>query len=87
MLLQVEITHRIAWRRNRAEGGSCTQQTIDAATLLGSGALTCRVGCSGNIGAMTYFCTDFSESENWSAGERTYTYDFGTTVPSFFEAS
>ena len=53
--------------------------------------LLCRVGCSGDIGAMTYFCTDFSESENWSAGERTvilsYIYDFSTAVPSFFEAS
>ena len=82
ILFQVQITHRIAWRRNRAEGGSCTLATIDAQTLLPSGGyLTCQRGCSGNIGNFSYYCTDFSVTDNWSAGERTYTYTF--SGPSF----
>ena len=85
--LQVEITHRIAWRKTHTQ---CTQASIDAATLLdrGSGRLVCRSGCSGNIGDLSYFCTDFSETDNWSAGERTYSYNFTTvTTQLFFEAS
>ena len=88
----MEITHRVAWRRDTTEGGMCNQTSIDAsATLLGGGSahLECRSGCSGNIGNMSYFCTDFSEIDNWSAGERTYiTYKFSTvTAQPFFEAS
>ena len=87
---QVEITHRIAWRRNRADtGGYCSQATIDSRTLLGSGntlTLNCRVGCTGQVGYMSYYCTDFSITENWSAGQRTYIYNFGTDLP-YFEVS
>ena len=81
-LFQVQITHRIAWKRSSSEGGTCTQATIDTQTLLLSGGqLTCQSGCSGNIGDLSYYCTDFSVTDNWSAGERTYTYNF--TEPSF----
>ena len=82
LLLQVQVIHRIAWRRDRSEGGRCTQATIDAQTLLPSGGqLACQSGCSGTIGNFSYYCTDFSVTDNWSAGERTYTYNF--TGPSF----
>ena len=27
---------------------------------------------------MTFYCTDYSSSEDWTAGERTYTYNAGS---------
>ena len=45
----------------------------------------CRSGCSGTVGSMSYLCTDFSVTDNWSAGERTYEHDFGSSL--YFEAS
>ena len=46
-MFQVEITHRIVWKRSSTEG-NCAQATIDAQTLLPSGGqLTCQSGCSG----------------------------------------
>ena len=81
----MQITHRIAWKRDSSEGGMCTQATVDAqSTLLGGNSiyqLACQRGCSGNIANFSYYCTDFSIIDNWSAGERTYTYNF--TEPSF----
>ena len=79
------MTHRIAWRRSSSEGGRCTQSTIDNRVLLGGGTLSCRTGCSGNIGTLTYYCTDFSTAEDWSAGERTQIYDASGLT--YFEAS
>ena len=81
------MTHRIAWRRSAGDSFSCTQAKIDAQTLLGSGSgsLVCRSGCSGTVGSMQYYCTDFSTTEDWSAGQRSYLYN-ATGVTSF-EAS
>ena len=83
--LQIEISHRIAWRRSSSTGGSCSQNTIDSRTLIGGGTLSCRSGCSGSVGSMSYYCTDFSTSEDWSAGERSYVYN--TNGASYLEAS
>lgn len=74
---QVEITFRIAWRRSSGSN-FCDSSTITSRTLLGYGALTCRSGCSGSIGSLTYYCTDYSSTEDWSAGERTYNYNAGS---------
>ena len=46
----------------------------------------CQSGCSGVIGSMDYYCTDFDLTEDWATGERTYTADIGTGV-TYFEAS
>ena len=85
---QVEISHRIAWRRSSSSAFGCDSSTISSMLLIGggSGVLTCRVGCSGNVGTMQYYCTDFSDSEDWSTGERSYTYTFASGV-TYFEAS
>ena len=81
-MLQIEITHRIAWRRSNYY---CTQATIDAQQLLGAGSLVCQSGCSGTVGSMQYYCTDFSTTENWSAGQRSYIYNAAGVTS--FEAS
>ena len=83
----MQITHRLAWRRG-TNAGSCTQADIEAGTILqgdGGGSLWCHSGCTGSISAITSHCTDFSVIGDWSAGERTYVYNFDTAV-SYFEA-
>lgn len=82
----MEITHRIAWRRDSRQGGNCTNVAIDDKTLLGTGDLVCQVGCNVTVGSMTYFCNDFSETNNWSAGQRTYERNIGKSL-TYFEAS
>ena len=63
------VTHRIAWQRGTA---FCDASTVSAGTLIGrSGYFSCTVGCSGNLGSVQFQCTDFSVSEDWSAGQGT----------------
>ena len=83
--MQVFITHRIAWRRDTSEG-MCSRETIEMENLIGRGSLICQTGCTGTIGTLNYYCTDYSEVDNWSAGERTYTYTFSNRSVMFFEA-
>lgn len=80
-VLQIEITHRVAWRRGTAY---CDQTTIASNSLISGGNLYCQSGCSGSVGSMAFYCNSYSTSEDWSAGENTYMYDTrGVTV---FEA-
>ena len=68
--------YRIAFRRS--SGHSCTENSILNDTLLqGEGTLQCLIGCNGSITQMSYYCTDFSETEDWTTGTRTVTY----TIP------
>ena len=67
--LQIEISFRIAWRRGSA---LCDQSTIDSQALIGGGSLSCTSGCVGTLGDMSFYCTDYSETEDWTAGGRTY---------------
>jgi len=71
----VEISYRISWRRSSGAGGSCS---TTGSLLSGQGNLVCQYGCSGTITPMSYYCTDFSISEDWSFGERTIVYNFGS---------
>ena len=83
--LQIEITHRVAWRASRHQF-YCDQTTISSQALLpGEGNLVCQSGCSETVGNMSFYCTDFSTSEDWTTGGRTYTYN-ATGITSF-EAS
>ena len=83
--MQIEITHRVAWRRSAGSSFYCDSTTITSNRLLsGEGSLQCRSGCGGTIGSMSYYCTSYSVTEDWSAGERTYTYNTGGV--SSFEA-
>ena len=79
------VTHRIAWRRDSTAGGDCDANTTATGTLLGEGTLVCRSGCSGNIGTLQYQCTDFSVTDNWSAGQGSNEMNLTSVVS--FEAS
>ena len=81
--IQITITHRIAWRRGTA---FCDASTITSGRLIGeAGSLNCQIGCRGRVGSMQFQCTDFSETEDWSSGQRTYNYDMSEV--DYFEAS
>ena len=84
--IQIIITHRIGWRRTFSSATFCDESTIASGRLIGQGGtLQCRTGCSGGLGSMQFQCTDFSETEDWSSGQRTYTYDISGV--DYFEAS
>ena len=88
-MLQIMITHRIAWRRSWSANTECNETHKDTTTLFYASAhdnLNCIEGCSGVVGEMTFFCTDFSIFEDWVTGERSYIYNIGTAV-TYFEAS
>ena len=72
----MEIFFHISWRRSSAEGGSCSSTTVQNGNLIGSGSLTCQSGCSGTVGSLTFQCTDFSATEDWSYGQNTIYYTF-----------
>ena len=81
--LQIEITHRVAWRASFG-GFYCNQTTITSRNLIGGGTLSCESGCNGTIGSMSFYCTDFSTSGDWTTGGRTYIYN--ATGITYFEA-
>ena len=83
LLLQIVVTHRIAWRRGTA---FCDTSTIASGNLIGAGgSFTCMTGCSGSLGSTQFQCTDFNVDEDWSAGQGSNTVTLSGV--SYFEAS
>ena len=87
---QIEIFQRLAWRRNYQHSDLnffCTEADKNTTKLFGERhSIVCRVGCTGVIGTVDVYCTDFSVQENWFSGTRKYTHNLGETVTGF-EAS
>ena len=79
----MEITFHVSWRRSSRAGGGCSATTITNGNLIGQGQLVCQYGCPSRvrISSMLYRCTDFSEAEDWSYGERRLAYNFSGTAP------
>ncbi|XP_071124630.1 integrin beta-like protein C [Mytilus edulis] len=72
---QIEINYRVAFRRS-AGSHMCDENTIDNGTInSGEGTLTCLKGCSGSITTMSYYCTDFSDIEEWTTGTNSVKYN------------
>ena len=74
----MEIFFHISWRRDTA---FCNQSVIDSGNLIGqSDNIDCQHGCSESpIANVTFICTAYSIEENWSFGERRFTYMFNET--------
>ena len=83
--MQIRFFHRIAWRRT-ATTNFCTSSDIGTDKLFGTGDLVCASGCSGLVGNLSYFCTDFSVLEDWVSGERSFTYNISDPNLIIFEA-
>lgn len=75
-LVPVEITQRFGWRRDYSPETHCDDHVISAGNLTGaSGDLVCQSGCpiSGKtLSSVQVYCTDYSVSNNWMVGERSY---------------
>jgi hypothetical protein len=76
--VEVQFTARWSWRRSSY---GCTDSTISSGTLLGpASGIICDVGCaySGeSIGTTNFYCTKYNVAEDWTLGEKIWTY----TVP------
>ncbi|XP_076109824.1 integrin beta-like protein C [Mytilus galloprovincialis] len=71
---QIEINYRVAFRRSG--GHMCDVKTLENNTLLqGEGSLQCIKGCFGSITTMSYYCTDFSDPEDWTTGTNSVKYN------------
>ncbi len=81
LCIQIEITHRMSWRRSAYY---CDQNTINNRQLIGGGYLYCSRGCRWYLGSLSFYCTDYSVAEDWSSGERTWQVNVGK--PSNFQA-
>lgn len=54
----------------------CDVKTLENNTLLrGEGSLRCIKGCFGSITTMSYYCTDFSDPEDWTTGTNSVKYN------------
>ncbi|PIK60264.1 hypothetical protein BSL78_02826, partial [Apostichopus japonicus] len=64
---QIEISYRMSWRRSWGSQHNCTDEHIAGGNLLdGEGSLQCN--CYGLNQQLSYVCTDFSETEDWTSG-------------------
>ena len=76
----------MGWRRSWNGQTECNTADIGTTRPFGFGNMMCTTGCSGSLGNLTFYCTDFDTIEDWLVGERTYTVNIGTSV-SYFEAT
>ena len=71
---------RIAWRRSY-QRTYCDDDVKESGELIGpsdAGTLNC-VDCSEDkirVGDVYFYCTDYSETEDWSSGTRSYSFTF-----------
>ena len=74
----MEVFFHISWRRSSV---FCNQSVIDSGNLIGqSDNIDCLHGCSESpIANVTFMCTAYSIEEDWSFGERQFTYTFNET--------
>ncbi|XP_071964990.1 uncharacterized protein [Antedon mediterranea] len=72
---QIDVSWRISWRRGRQH---CDENTIANELLSsGEGSLSCTSGCSGGV-SLSFYCTDFSVSEDWTSGVNSVTFSAGS---------
>ncbi|XP_076095373.1 uncharacterized protein LOC143066264 [Mytilus galloprovincialis] len=90
---EILITFRVSWRRSFNEGTHCDANTKLKNQLIGSdtGDMVCLQGCrygsfrSNIIGSMRFYCTDFSDQEDWTSGESTLVYTFPESSNHFYQ--
>lgn len=64
----------------------CDENIIDNGTLIsGEGTLQCLKGCMGSITTMSYYCTDFSDTEKWTTGTNSIKYNLPTSSDNLYQ--
>lgn len=82
-VFQIELNYRVAFRAS--SGHTCDANTIRNGTLLsGEGSLQCVKGCSDTITTMSYYCTDFSATEDWTSGTNSVKYNLSASSNNLF---
>ncbi|CAC5400899.1 unnamed protein product [Mytilus coruscus] len=84
---QIEITYKLSFRRDYG-GHSCKVYDMfnSDVTFGGGGQLECYTGChSASLADMSYYCTDFSEKDNWTYGQRTVNVSLPTTSDNIYQ--
>jgi len=75
-LVPVEITQRFSWRRSHTPRTHCDDHVISSGNMTGdTGNLVCDSGCQTayeDLGSVQVYCTDYSVSNDWMVGERSY---------------
>ncbi|KAL3837113.1 hypothetical protein ACJMK2_022494, partial [Sinanodonta woodiana] len=78
----IQMTYRMSWRRSFSSNHYCNSSHSSSNELRpGEGSLICSQGCSGIVTDLAYRCTDFSETEDWTTGTRTFLYNLTTPSP------
>ncbi len=86
-MVQIEIFHRLSWRRSTPWTNHATCFPGNDSLLDAQGHLICVTGCSGVVSDTTFYCTDQNLIEDWVTGTRTYFYTLNTTdISTGFEA-
>lgn len=81
---EVIVDYRISWRMTYSSNLVCDASTIQSGTPVpGEGYLECFSGCSGNLGNLSYQCTDYSTIEDWSSGKGRITAVLDNAVAEF----
>ncbi|CAG2206265.1 unnamed protein product [Mytilus edulis] len=74
-IFQIEITYRFAFTRSSNVAFFCDENAIKNRTLLAGGEnIQCQSGCAGIITKNYLYCTDFSETEDWTIGVMNFKY-------------
>lgn len=84
---QFEITYKVSFRRDYGSH-SCTVNDLfnSDVTFGGGGQLICYSGCnSASLADMSYYCTDFSEKDNWTYGQNTVNVSLPTTSDNIYQ--
>ncbi|XP_053395504.1 uncharacterized protein LOC123523715 isoform X3 [Mercenaria mercenaria] len=68
---QITVNFRISWAFYHA---NCDAQTVVNRSPLTSVSMSCITGCSGTIGSLAFYCTDFKTGA-WSSGMNSFTYN------------
>ena len=85
---QIEITHRIAWRRTFNDNYTSCNPASGGLLVTGGDLDQCTAidNCNDVIGDTSFRCTDFSIQEDWVSGIGTNTYTLPAASDTF-EAS
>lgn len=68
---QIDLTYKLSFHRSRYFCNESNQGTL----VSGEGSLSCTTGCSywssSLVSLMSFYCTEYSEEEDWIYGQRT----------------
>ncbi|CAC5400893.1 unnamed protein product [Mytilus coruscus] len=78
---QIYITYKVSFNSHPCDKISILNRTL----LNGAGSLKCYRGCSGTlVSPLSYYCTEYSENDTWTYGQRTLNFTFPSTLDNIY---